>query len=60
MFTGCADGIIRCYNAKSGQLLEYFEGHEQAVTAVAIVGDKVYSASSDGTLRVWNAAGVIG
>ena len=55
VFTGCGDGIIRAYDAKSGQLKRVFQGHEGAVNTIVIVGEKVYSGASDATLRVWDA-----
>ncbi len=55
MFTGCGDGVVRAYDAKSGTMRKHYTAHEGAVNAIAVVKDKIYTASSDATLRVWDA-----
>eukprot|EP00095_Tigriopus_kingsejongensis_P008984 maker-scaffold1944_size24254-snap-gene-0.5 protein:Tk08984 transcript:maker-scaffold1944_size24254-snap-gene-0.5-mRNA-1 annotation:"hypothetical protein CAPTEDRAFT_115707" len=54
LITGCGDGVIRCYDAKSGHLLRTFSGHPGAVVALQPAGDKIYSATIDGTVRVFD------
>lgn len=55
MFTGCGDGIARAYDAKSATLKRIFQGHEGAINCLACVDDKLYTGSSDSTMRVWDA-----
>merc|ERR1719151_159754 len=43
---------------KSGALKRSFVGHEAAVNCMMITEGKLYTGSSDGTLRVWNAKDV--
>ena len=55
MFTGCGDGIARAYDAKSATLKRFYQGHEGAINCLTMVDDKLYTGSSDGTMRVWDA-----
>merc|ERR1719151_3644 len=43
---------------KSGALKRSFVGHEAAVNCMMITEGKLFTGSSDGTLRVWNAKDV--
>ncbi len=40
---------------KSLNLVTLFQGHEGAINCMTVVDDKLYTGSSDGTLRVWDA-----
>jgi WD40 repeat protein len=40
VFTGCGDGVVRAYDAKSSQLRRVYTGHEGAVNCIQIVRDK--------------------
>ena len=51
VWTACGDSIVRAFDAKSGALKRQFVGHEAAVNCMAITGGKLYTGSSDGTLR---------
>ena len=56
---GCSDAEIRIINMqtadKKGEIVSIAKGHEDAVNGVAFNHDNnaLYSASSDGTVRVW-------
>ena len=50
--TGGNDGRLTLWDMQHRTYLHTYEDHAAAVTAVAIVGDVVVSASQDGTLRV--------
>ena len=58
VFTGCGDGIVRAYEAKSAVLKRTYTGHEGAVNCLMIVRDKIFSGSSDCTMRVWDASDI--
>lgn len=57
--TGCLDGIVRCWDERTGGCVRTFRGHRAAVQALAISGDGgwVLSGSEDGTARVFSLAG---
>jgi len=52
---GCADGSIRIINIEKGEIVNTLKGHDESVNSVVINQDNsvLYSASSDGTVRVW-------
>ena len=54
--SGHADGVIRLWDVKSGQLKFKLVGHGRNVSEIAFVPDgrTLLSASSDGTVRVWS------
>ena len=58
VWTACGDSIVRAFDAKSGAIKRQFVGHEAAVNCMMLTGGKLYSGSSDGTLRVWDAKDV--
>ncbi|KAK3895159.1 hypothetical protein Pcinc_001125 [Petrolisthes cinctipes] len=66
LYTGCNDGQVRAFDAKSGTLKRKFQGHTSAVTSLVVCvhehqGEpitRVISASNDGTIKVWNATGI--
>ena len=58
VWTACGDSIVRAFDAKSGSLKRQFVGHEAAVNCMTIAGGKLYTGSSDGTLRIWDAKDV--
>merc|ERR1719223_2512306 len=58
LWTACGDSIVRAFDAKSGSLKRQFVGHGAAVNCMTITGGKLYTGSSDGTLRIWDAKDV--
>ena len=59
MVTGSGDGIIRCYDAKSGHLLRTFghseeNNHPGAILAIHMSGEKIFTATTDGIVRAFN------
>ena len=59
MFTGCGDGIVRAYDAKSATLRKEFVGHEGSVNCLTAVDEKLFTGSSDGTMRVWSTKDIM-
>lgn len=53
VITGCGDGAVRCYDAKSGHLLRTFAGHEGTIMAIQMSGEKIYTATTDGVVRIF-------
>ena len=58
VWTACGDSIVRAFDAKSGAIKRSFVGHEAAVNCMTLTGGKLYTGSSDGTLRIWDAKDV--
>merc|ERR1719510_2378278 len=58
LWTACGDSIVRAFDAKSGTIKRSFVGHEAAVNCMTLTSGKLYTGSSDGTLRVWDAKDV--
>ncbi|MBH0779465.1 WD40 domain-containing protein [Nocardia bovistercoris] len=56
MVTGCDDSMVRIWDVQSGQLLRTLRGHTDRVYAVLTHGDRLVSASWDGTARIWDTA----
>jgi WD40 repeat protein len=55
---GSEDGCCRIFDSKSGTQLRCFRGHTSAITDVRCVPRKVFTAHQDGSLLVWNSAGI--
>ncbi len=53
---GSSDRTLRLFDLEAGLCLRSFEGHEDAVLAVAAGETRIASASRDGSLRVWDNA----
>jgi WD40 repeat protein len=45
---------LQAWNPTTGAHLHDFVGHRDAVSSLQIVGGRLYSASHDGTARIWN------
>lgn len=52
---GCADASIKMIHIEKGEIVNTVKGHDDSVNAVIINQDNstLYSASSDGSIRVW-------
>ncbi|KAL6073180.1 putative WD domain, G-beta repeat [Balamuthia mandrillaris] len=48
------DFAIKCFSVKSGKQVAIFEGHTGRIRAIELLHDRLYSCSSDNTLREWN------
>ena len=59
VFTGCGDGIVRAYDANSAILRKEFVGHEGSVNCLTAVDEKLFTGSSDGTMRVWSTKDIM-
>ena len=37
VYTGCGDGVARCFDAKSGSLVRLFKGHTASVNCLRVM-----------------------
>ncbi|XP_042221985.1 WD repeat-containing protein 86-like isoform X2 [Homarus americanus] len=58
LFVGYTDHSARAYDAKSGSMKRDYRGHTDSINCLTVAGNKLYTASSDGSLRVWDASKV--
>lgn len=56
VFVGYTDHLARAFDARSGSIKQVLRGHTDSVNCLAICDNKLYTASSDGTLRVWDVS----
>ena len=58
IISGSEDGMIKVWNATSGEEVRTLEGHERRVFSVVFSpdGSQIASGSLDNTVKVWNAA----
>ena len=54
VYTASGDTCARAFVSQSGKLRRLFQGHAGAIINLKIVGKKLFTASSDKTLRVWS------
>jgi small GTP-binding protein domain len=55
--SGCSDGTVKIWEARSGMLLRTLEGHHDIVCSVAFDphGETLASGCADGTVKLWEA-----
>ena len=53
MITGCGDGVVRCFDAKSGHLLRTYSGRDGAILNIVTANDHIYASSTDGIIKVY-------
>jgi len=56
VITGSGDGVVRCYDAKSGHLLRTYgseDPHEGAVMSMHVAKDRIYTATINSIIRVY-------
>lgn len=58
VFTGCLDGVVRCWDTRTGACVRAWGGHRDAVQDLAVSPDGSYvlAGSEDGTARVFSMA----
>jgi WD40 repeat protein/class 3 adenylate cyclase len=58
LVTGGQDGVVRLWEAATGELLQAWEGHTDAIGDLDISrdGQRLATGSDDGTVRVWDMA----
>ncbi|KAL2715846.1 angio-associated migratory cell protein [Vespula squamosa] len=58
LFSGGLDGILRCFDARSGQCLQLLTGHSEDILDLYIAeeGQIVLTTSDDSTARIFNIA----
>jgi WD40 repeat protein len=54
LVTGAADGTIRFWNWKDGELLDTLHAHENAVTGFKLTEQHIISAGMDGKVCIWH------
>uniref|UniRef100_A0ACB8FVV7 Uncharacterized protein n=1 Tax=Sphaerodactylus townsendi TaxID=933632 RepID=A0ACB8FVV7_9SAUR len=54
VFTGSGDACARAFNTKTGILQRVFRGHKLVINSIQIHNELLYTASHDGTLRIWD------
>ncbi|XP_060082386.1 WD repeat-containing protein 86-like [Ylistrum balloti] len=55
VFTGCGDKLVRAFDPDTGRLIRSFPGHDKGITAIKVQKGMLYSASYDGTVKLWHA-----
>ncbi|XP_071523410.1 uncharacterized protein [Panulirus ornatus] len=60
LFVGYTDHVVRAFEVKSGSMKQTYRGHAESVNCLAICGNHLHTASSDGTLRVWDVSRLSG
>jgi len=56
VFAGCADGIVRVYNARTPSAYTMLQGHRSSVSSMHVWGNTLITGSYDRSVRVWDVA----
>ncbi|KAK4321399.1 hypothetical protein Pmani_007789 [Petrolisthes manimaculis] len=56
LYTACSDNLTRGFDVTNREMVAVFTGHKIAVTCMAICGTRLYTASTDTSLMVWDLA----
>ncbi len=58
---GCLDGIARILETRTGRAITKLTGHADRITDIhfAADGEQLLTAGNDGTVRLWNANGLV-
>lgn len=58
IFTGCLDGVVRCWDTRTGSCVRAWGGHRDAVQDLAVSpdGNYVLAGSEDESARVFSMA----
>ena len=58
IFTGCLDGVVRCWDTRTGSCVRAWGGHRDAVQDLAVSpdGNYVLAGSEDDSARVFSMA----
>ncbi|KAL5292772.1 THOC6 family protein [Megaselia abdita] len=54
LFAGCDNNIIYQVSLEDGRVVRKFEGHKDFIHCLTGSDDQIYSASQDGTLKIWD------
>jgi hypothetical protein len=56
VYTVSGDAISQIYSAKTAVLQRTLDGHKAPITCLTVVDDRLFTASLDKTVRVWDAS----
>ena len=54
LYCASSDSTVKVFEYGQRRVRDLYRGHRRAVTSLALTGDKLYSGSDDGTVRIWN------
>ncbi|WBW75337.1 p21 activated protein kinase inhibitor Skb15 [Schizosaccharomyces osmophilus] len=54
LIVGCDNGSLKVFDVHTGDLINEFAAHEKRVKAIYATSDNLVSASSDGSVHVWD------
>lgn len=53
LYAGCGDSNVYLIDLENGKVLRSFEGHSEYIHDIFVAYDQLFSASQDGTIRIW-------
>lgn len=54
LYLASSDKLVKCYDLVDRTFIKEFYGHESAITALAVDGNRIISGSGDGCIRIWD------